>query len=159
MQIVEYTENYKDWAVELLTKSWGSNQSVSRGVVYEADKLLGFVAVVGGKPGGLVTYRIHGDQCEIVTINTSNKYQGIGTALIKSVKYMAKDNQCSRLWLVTTNDNVDAIRFYQKRGFVLAAIHRNAMAHSRKLKPIIPLIGDYGIPIRDEIEFEMNLTD
>jgi hypothetical protein len=52
---------------------------------------------------------------------------------------------------------MNALRFYQKRGFVLVAVHRNALEQSRKLKPEIPLIGDDEIPLRDEIELEMML--
>jgi hypothetical protein len=40
----------------------------------------------------------------------------------------------------------------------LVAIHRNAIEISRKLKPSIPIIGKHGIPIKHEIEFEMNLS-
>jgi hypothetical protein len=62
---------------------------------------------------------------------------------------------CARLWVITTNDNVDALRFYQRRGFCLAAVHRGAVDRSRaSLKPEIPAVGAYGIPLRDEIELE-----
>ncbi|NWG75746.1 MAG: GNAT family N-acetyltransferase [Rubrivivax sp.] len=69
----------------------------------------------------------------------------------------ARQVRCTRVWLLTTNDNVNALRFYQKRGFVLAALHREAVAHARQIKPEIPLSGEYGIPIRDELELEMML--
>jgi hypothetical protein len=59
--------------------------------------------------------------------------------------------------LITTNDNTAALRFWQKRGFKLLRVHRNAVEKSRKLKPEIPLTGNDGIPIRDEIELEMML--
>ncbi|MBK9123270.1 MAG: GNAT family N-acetyltransferase, partial [Chloroflexi bacterium] len=62
-----------------------------------------------------------------------------------------------RLWLITTNDNLDALRFYQKRGWHLVAVHRDALNESRRLKPQIPIIGMDGIPLRDEIELEMTL--
>jgi ribosomal protein S18 acetylase RimI-like enzyme len=61
------------------------------------------------------------------------------------------------LFLVTTNDNTPALRFYQKRGFVLSALRPNAIAENRKVKPEIPLTGQDGIPIRDELELEMHL--
>jgi ribosomal protein S18 acetylase RimI-like enzyme len=82
---------------------------------------------------------------------------GIGTALIDAVRDVAERAGCTRLWLVTTNDNLDALRFYQRRGFVLAALHRDAIEAARTLKPGIPAVGEYGIPIRDEIEMEMAL--
>lgn len=60
---------------------------------------------------------------------------------------------------LSPDDNLNALRFYQKRGFVLVAIYRNALDIARKLKPEIPLIGNDGIPLRDEIELEMILAD
>ena len=77
--------------------------------------------------------------------------------LIEQVKDIARSVGCKRLWLITTNDNMHAVRFYQRRGFMLVAVHRNALAVSRKLKPEIPLIGVDGIPLRDEIELAMVL--
>jgi ribosomal protein S18 acetylase RimI-like enzyme len=65
---------------------------------------------------------------------------------------------CRRVWLITTNDNLEALGFYQKRGFVLAALHRNAMAETRRFKPNIPLIGMGGIPLRDELELERKIA-
>ena len=64
---------------------------------------------------------------------------------------------CSKIILITTNDNLSALRFYQKRGFDMVTLYRNAVEQSRKLKPQIPLLGADGIPIRHEIELEMNL--
>jgi len=80
---------------------------------------------------------------------------GAGTALIEAVGQLARQQGCTRLWVITTNDNVDALRFYQRRGFCLVAVHRGAVDRSRaRLKPEIPAVGAYGIPLRDEIELE-----
>ncbi len=106
---------------------------------------------------GLVTYNITGVSCEIVTINSARPSSGVGTALIEAVKNVALQSGCKRIWLITTNDNMNALRFYQKRGFVLVAVHKNALEVSRRLKPEISLIGNDGIPLRDEIELEMIL--
>ncbi|NLJ25121.1 MAG: GNAT family N-acetyltransferase, partial [Firmicutes bacterium] len=73
------------------------------------------------------------------------------------VKRVAADKGCKRVWVITTNDNVAAIRFYQLRGFSLVALYRNALEEARKLKPEIPLIGIDGIPVRDEVELEILL--
>ncbi len=81
----------------------------------------------------------------------------IGTALIDAVKDVATMAHCKRLWLITANDNMAALRFYQKRGFLLVAVYRNAVEQSRRLKPEIPLVGIDGIPLRDEIELELLL--
>jgi len=102
-------------------------------------------------------YRIEGDQCEITTLNSLVEKEGIGASLIDAVRDVAVAARCKRLWLITTNDNTAALHFYQKRGFVLAALHPNALEKSRKLKPEIPLTGIDGIPLRDEIELELTL--
>ena len=79
---------------------------------------------------------------------------GVGSALVSTLEDAARAAGCRRLWLITTNDNLEALRFYQRRGFVLAALHPGAIEASRRLKPVIPLVGHDGIPIRDELELE-----
>jgi len=111
-----------------------------------------------GERVGLVTFEIIDEQCEIVTLDAFRKWQGIGTVLLKKVCEVARSRGCKRLWLITTNDNIDAIKFYQRRGLTIAAVHVNAMEFSRSIKPTIPLIGMNKIPLRDEIEFEIILT-
>jgi GNAT superfamily N-acetyltransferase len=156
-QIMPVTDDEKAWAASVLTESWGSAISVSRGRVYQADELPGFIAVQKGEPVGLITYCLNDKECEITTMNSLVEGKGIGSALVDAVKSIAVTSKCKRLWLITTNDNTKALRFWQKRGFNLEAVYPNAIEKSRKLKPEIPLIGDDGIPIRDEIELEMIL--
>lgn len=103
------------WVAHLLREQWGSTKVVSRGRIHHADELSGFIAVQKDKPVGLVTYRIDGDQCEVVTINSLVEGQGIGSALLDAVKDLVAAAQCKRLWLITTNDNLAALRFYQQR--------------------------------------------
>jgi len=106
---------------------------------------------------GLVTYIIRNGACEIVSLNSLRENCGIGTALVEKVKAHALSQQCHQLQLMTTNDNINAIRFYQKRGFDLVGINVGAIDLEREQKPQIPLLGNYGIPIRHELEFEMPL--
>ena len=138
-----------------LTAHWGSEIVVAHGAVFRPAGLPGFVSVDGDEWLGLLTYHIAGDACEIVTIDSVQPSAGVGTALIKAVQQAARQAGCRRLWLITTNDNTAALRYYQRRGFTLAAIHIDAVSRSRQIKPEIPLIGNDGIPIRDEIELEM----
>src|SRR5260370_35668539 len=149
----------REWVSQFMFGHWGSNKVVSRGVVYYPRDLPGFVAMYDGEKVGLVTYNITGTNCEIVTINSVRPFSGVGTVLIEAVSDIALQSGCKRLWLMTTNDNMNALRCSQKTGFVLVAIHRNALDVSRKLKPEIPLMGDDGIPLRDEIELEMMLDE
>src|SRR3972149_5428449 len=150
-------EDDRGWAAQFLEEHWGATIVVSRGQVHRADRYPGFVALGDDQPVGLITYHIADGQCDIVAIDSLAEGIGIGSALIDAVQGVARRAGCHRLWLITTNDNLHALRFYQKRGFVLAALHRDAIVESRKLKPSIPLIGFHGIPIRDEIELEMPL--
>ncbi len=155
LQIKPITESDRPWIQDLLQKYWGSSQVVSRGRLYQADALPGFLAGQWGQRVGLITYHVENGQCEIVSLNSLVERQGIGTALIEAVRQQAVEAGCNRLWLITTNDNVEALRFYQKRGFSLVQVHRNAIEQSRQLKPDIPLVADNGIPIRDELELEL----
>ena len=148
----------REWVSQFIFENWASNIVVSRGVIYYPQDLPGFVALHQSEKVGLVTYNTTDTNCEIVSINSVRPFSGVGTALIEAVREIALQSRCKRLWLITTNDNMNALRFYQKRGFVLVAVHRNALELSRKLKPEIPLIGNHGIPLRDEIELEMMLT-
>ena len=149
------------WAADLWRERWGGTTMVTRGTTHHVGDLLGFVAAIGTTEGealvGLVTYRIDGNACEIVSLDSLREGQGIGSALIAAVVEAATAAGATRLWLVTTNDNLAALRFYQKRGFALAALRRGAVTEARRLKPTIPLIGLDGIPLRDEIELELPL--
>lgn len=142
------------WATGILEESWGSTLVVSRGRLHDAVSLPGFVAVLDGLPAGLVTYHLEGNECELVTINSQRPGAGIGSSLLQAVKERAKGAGCRRLWLITTNDNLVALKFYQQKGFELVAVHRNALEVSRQLKPQIPEIGRHDIPLRDEVELE-----
>jgi ribosomal protein S18 acetylase RimI-like enzyme len=150
-------ENDKTWIEHTLIDRWGSTKVVTRGILYAANELPGFIAAVENRLVGLLTYRLDDTSCEVISLDSLMKNQGIGSALLQSVEQAAKEKGLHRIWLVTTNDNINALRFYQGRGYVLAAIHPQAIEISRQLKPQIPLIGNEGIPLRDEIEFEKRL--
>lgn len=91
---------------------------------------------------------------EIVTLNALQPQKGIGRALVNAVIEEAESLKCFRVWVITTNDNSQAVQFYRTLGFEMKAIHKDAVIESRKLKPEIPLVGIDGIPITDEIELE-----
>lgn len=113
------------------------------------------IAERDGRFAGLLTYVLGDGDCEILTLHATESWSGVGTALIAEVERIAAANGCARLWVLTTNDNVDALRFYQRRGFRLAQLNAGAVDRSRAtLKPEIPTHGNYGIPIRDEIVLE-----
>ncbi len=148
----------RPWVLDFLRREWGSPVQVYRGRLHHTDQHPGFVALQGEQRVGLLTYRIDGDECEISTLKSLVEGVGAGSALIEAVRELAAAAGCRRLWVITTNDNAHAVRFYQRRGFALAALHRNAVDEARKtLKPDIPLVGIDDILLRDEIELEMLL--
>lgn len=144
------------WVKDFVLRHWGASTMVVHGVLYTMDELPGLVALSENEEVvGLLTYTIQGQSCEIVSLDSLRPLEGIGGILVQTVVQRARELGCTRLWLTTTNDNLNALRFYQKRGFVLSALHRNAVEQARTLKPQIPLLGNDDIPLRDELELEM----
>lgn len=139
---------------ELLQLHWGSEYIVVHGVSYSPATLPGYVAECEDECLGLITYRIQDRACEIINLNSFRQRCGIGTALLHAVVDAARREGCRRVWLISTNDNLNALRFYQKRNFHLSALHRNAVTHARAIKPSIPMLAANGIPIRNELELE-----
>jgi GNAT superfamily N-acetyltransferase len=139
---------------QLWIERWDSEEMVIHGEVFRLDQLDGFVTEDWQ---GVLAYDVRDEECEIVSLDSLWEGQGIGTELIHAIVKEARSRNCRRIFLSTTNDNLQALRFYQKRGFELVAVHRGAVNESRKTKPSIPLTGYDGIPIRDEIELELLL--
>ena len=146
-----------DWLKAYMIDLWGAEIVVAHGLTYRPAELPGFVAMQGENRVGQITYYIEGANCEIVSLNSELTGLGIGSALIAAVRNIAIQKYCNRLWLITTNDNLNALKFYQKRGFRIVAVHPGAVDRAREIKPQIPLIGDDGIPLHDEIELAMTL--
>ncbi|MBI9043871.1 MAG: GNAT family N-acetyltransferase [Anaerolineaceae bacterium] len=157
IQVIPIQDNHTDWIRKQIQQHWGGDMIISRGEIYYPHQLPGFLAQIENEICGLVTYHIEHNSCQIISLNSLQSQMGIGSALINKIKQFAQSQRIKRLWLITTNDNLNAMRFYQKRGFQFAALHKNSVEESRKLKPGIPLYSDDGIPIRDEIEMEMIL--
>jgi ribosomal protein S18 acetylase RimI-like enzyme len=156
-EVVRLREEHRGWANILVKDHWGSVEIVTRGKTHDVSALPGFVAVGKEGPVGLATYHIEADQCEMISLDSLMEGRGVGSALVGAVMQVASSAGCRRLWLITTNDNLKAVRFYQKRGFHLVAVHRNALDVTRRLKPGLPEFGIDGIPLRDEIELEILL--
>ena len=147
----------KVWIKEVMLKSWNS-EIVIASKPFNTLQLPGFIAEIENKPVGILTYNIEDGRCEIVSLNSTVEKKGVGTMLINKIKQFAQEEKYKSVWLVTSNDNIDALRFYQKRGFRITKIYPDAIEEARKLKPQIPEIGDYGIPMKDAFELEFNLS-
>jgi ribosomal protein S18 acetylase RimI-like enzyme len=147
-----FTDADRPWAERLLGDGFGGRLQVRLGAVIDPLACPGLVAEREGERAGIVTYEAEGDDVEVVYIEVTTEHAGIGTGLLDAV---TARTGARRLWLVTTNDNLDALRFYQRRGFRIARVRPGAVDEARKtLKPSIPEVGNFGIPIRDEIVLE-----
>jgi GNAT superfamily N-acetyltransferase len=138
-----------------LIKEWGSETVVSKGVLYAPSDLQGFICREGNEIIGLLTYVIQEGTCEIITINSKIPSIGMGTRLLKKVIQEAKSAGCNSITVTTTNDNTNAIRFYQRRGFEWTGFNKDAVLESRRIKPSIPFTGCDGIPIQHELWFTL----
>jgi GNAT superfamily N-acetyltransferase len=150
-------ESDKEWIYAFISEHWGSKEVVVHNTVFIPGKLNGFIAEENECNVGLVTYQIKDSSCEIVTLNSIIENKGIGRKLVKLVEEEAIKHKCGSVWLITTNDNLKAVKFYQKIGYRLVKVYPDAVDNSRMIKPEIPLIAENGIPIRDELKFEKKL--
>ena len=149
------TDQDTQWLEEKMEKDWGGLPLVIRGKKYYPHKLNGLIAEDNHNLAGFLYYEFQENDCEIIVFEIYDKFKGIGTQMLEKLKEVAKDNHCNRIYLQTSNDNLDALRFYQRRGFHICAIHINSVEVSRKIKPTIGMIGEYNIPLRDEIDLEL----
>lgn len=144
--------------VDRVRARWGGESVVGHGEALYPARELGFVALRGGAMLGHAAFRLGGDRCELVSIEAEPERRGIGSRLLAAVEAEARRAGCRSLWLTTTNDNLDALRFYQRRGFRLTALRPGAVDAARAtLKPEIPPVAANGIPMRDELDLELAL--
>jgi len=142
-----------------IKQHWFTTDMIIRGEIVDMTRVAGIAAMEGDEISGLVTYRISDGICEITSLDSLREGLGIGTTLVEQVIAIARAENCEKVSVTTTNDNIHAIGFYQKRGFDLVKLHHDSINHARLLKPEIPLIGQNGIPIKHELEFELLLSD
>jgi 8-oxo-dGTP pyrophosphatase MutT (NUDIX family)/GNAT superfamily N-acetyltransferase len=151
---IESVENYREFVNKQIADDWAGPFIVSKGILHDTRIHNGFVALADREVVGYILYNLIDGDCEITVLESIHEGRGIGKALINEVIKIANEEHCSRVWLITTNDNNHAIRFYQRFGFMLRGVYINAMDDARILKPQIPLTGNDGIPIAHEFEFE-----
>lgn len=157
MDIQQIDQFNREWIDEFILRQWFSMQMVVHGESIDLGTAAGYYAVEGDEIIGLITYRITDNEMEILSLDSLRENKGIGTELLNKAIFKAVETGCSKITLITTNDNLLALRFYQKRGFDMCRLYYNAIEQSRKIKPEIPLFGENGIRIKHEIQFEMIL--
>ncbi len=157
MEVKLATSMEKRWIENFLLENWGADFVLSRGQKHYPAQHEALIAEESGQRLGLLTFRQEGDAMEVLTLDSLIPNQGTGSMLLDQLRSLAAHRKVARIWLITTNDNLDALRFYQRKGFDLCALHRNEVAKARQHKPSIPLRGSFGIPIRHEIELELSI--
>ena len=158
MRIVSATDAPRDRLDAFIRRAWHAEFVVAHGEQIRPADLAGFVALDGDEVAGHAGYRLEGDGCELVAIAVEPRRSGIGSALMDAVVEAARAAGARRVWLTTTNDNLDALRFYQRRGFRLIALRPGLVEEARRrLKPELPPTGEYDIPMRDELDLELGL--
>ena len=140
-------------------REWGGPIVVVHDTRYDLRDLPALVAVDdGGGFAGALVYRVDADGLEVVSLAASAPGNGAGTALLAAAQEVARAAGADRIWLVTTNDNLDALRFYQRRGLRIVAVDAGAVDRARAVKPTIPQVGADGIPLHDELRLARHLT-
>ena len=149
----------EEWASDWLDDRLGGRRQARRGEVVDVlEAGLGFVAERAGRPVGLLTFRVDEDSVELSAIAADPPHGGIGSALLEALDGVVRLTDRHWIWVVTTNDNLDALRFYQRRGFRIGEVRVGAVDRARlSVKPSIAGIGAYGIPLRDEFELVLDL--
>ena len=140
-----------------IVQHWYTLQMVVRGESVDLGTADGLYTCDGEEITGLITWRVAGREMEILSLDSIREGEGTGSALLSAAVEKARSAGLDRVTLITTNDNLAALRFYQKRGFDLVKVYRNALDQARRIKPEIPLTGMDGIPLKHEIELEMIL--
>lgn len=144
------------WASEFLDANLGGRWQARRGDII--DVLAPGLGLVVEPEAGLLTYRIDIADVELTAIAARPSGRGVGTMLLEALVDLARQRDVASIWLVTTNDNLDAMAFYQRRGFRIAGIRTGAVDAARRvLKPAIPLVGQHGIEMHHEVDLVMDL--
>lgn len=154
LSIKEINEENRGKVVSFFEEHWGSSEMVISSGIYQCEKLDGFIFEENNQIIGLVTYVIKTNEIEIISLDSLQEGLGIGSTLIQKVENTAKQKQIQIVSLVTTNDNLNALKFYQKRGYRIISIITDAVNEARKIKPSIPLTGNDGIPLEDELKLK-----
>jgi GNAT superfamily N-acetyltransferase len=158
MNVRPITPEDREWVADLIGTAFGSVRLMSNDHLIEDASLLdGFAAEIDGRPVGCaLVNEIDGDT-ELVALVSTYRGAGVGSGLLETVVERGKRDGWKRLWLVTSNDNTDAIRMYQRAGWDWTEFRRDAITEARAMKPEIPEFGNHGIPVRHEIHFEAPL--
>lgn len=157
MQVIPIAPEHREYLAQRLAHHWHTTTIRSRDFPYDAVSLPGFIAIVNGSPAGHLTMAHLAGEAEVVTLAADVEGRGIGTALLAAACDAARALGHARIFLTTSNDNLHALGFYQRRGWRIVAVHPGAIDRARIHTPALPIAAPNGIPSRDELELELRL--
>ncbi len=107
----------RSWLEERISGGYGAGHlQARRGELIDVLTGDGLVAEGGDGPIGVVLWRVDRDgSTELTYLWAFAPGQGIGSTLVRRMLEAVS----LPIWVVTTNDNIDALRFYQRLGFRL----------------------------------------
>jgi GNAT superfamily N-acetyltransferase len=142
---------------ELLRLRWSGGALMLRGKIVHPKDVEALAAYHDGRLAGVATWRLEGPVIYLATLNNISEQRGVGVALLEAMMKLGRQKGSALMRVIVTNDNLNALGFYQRRGFRIVAVHPGAIDTIRTLLPNIPTMGANRIPIRDEIELEIDL--
>lgn len=150
------------WAEALLDDEFAGRLQARRGELIDALEGEGLVAELDGRRAGLLTWLVDAvaasAEIRILVTLEGARGRGVGGALLDEAAAALRAAGCRTAWVVTTNDATDALALYQRHGFRLVVFRAGAVDEARRtIKPAIGERGERGIPIRDELELELDL--
>lgn len=157
VEVVPLGASHRAFVDRHLREHFGSPAIVSLGRLHDGSVLPGLLAMLDGEPAGFLLFEQRGEACEIVALVSVLTRRGVARALVGALRDQMALAGVRRLVLVTTNDNTSAQSFYEALGFSFVALHEGAVTRSREFKPEIPALGVDGVPIEDELEYELTV--
>ncbi|RIO09541.1 GNAT family N-acetyltransferase [Mammaliicoccus sciuri] len=138
MKVIHTNDINKQVLIDLFIDNWGDDEMVVSSGTYQLSDLPGFVAYDEVEIIGVITYIIRNDQIEIISLDSFRENVGIGSQLLKKLEEISEEKDITNISVITTNDNLNALKFYQKRGYNITKVIPNAVEKVRKQKPSIP---------------------
>jgi GNAT superfamily N-acetyltransferase len=96
-----------------------------------------------------------GDEVKNMAVLDSHRRRGIGLALLGAAVELARDAGHPLLRVATATADTDNLRFYQRAGFRMRAIERDAFTAETGYPPEIEIDG---IPLRDRVWLDRPLA-
>ena len=115
------------------------------------------VATLGGEIVGCLQLldRDKGEiEVAVLAVAEDHQGQGIGTALVERAIEEARGEDLGSVRLGTSSADIDNLRFYQRRGFRMLAIDRDAFTPADGYPDGL---SKDGIPVRDRVWFSLAL--